>query len=73
MADTKNIMTKSGIEEMEKELDTDREAALADMRYQFIEKISADTVHKPRETREQQRSIAIDRVLTHKYFAIPGP
>lgn len=57
--------------EMEDALGTDREAALADMRYQFIEKISADTVHKPRETREQLRSIAIDRVLTHKYFAIP--
>ena len=57
--------------EMEDALGTDREAALADMRYQFIEKISADTVHKPGETREQQRSIAIDRVLTHKYFAIP--
>ena len=57
--------------EMEDALGTDREAALADMRYQFIEKISADTVHKPGETREQQRSIAMDRVLTHKYFAIP--
>ena len=57
--------------EMEDALGTDREAALADMRYQFIEKISADTVHKPGETREQLRSIAIDRVLTHKYFAIP--
>ena len=49
----------------------DREAALADMRYQFIEKVSAKAVHKPSETKEQQRSVAIDKILTHKYFAIP--
>lgn len=57
--------------EMENALGTDREAALADMRYQFIEQVSAKTVHKPRETKEQERSVAIDRILTHKYFAIP--
>lgn len=57
--------------EMEDALGMDREAALADMRYQFIEKVSAKAVHKPSETKEQQRSVAIDKILTHKYFAIP--
>ena len=57
--------------EMETAMGMDREAALADMRYSYIEKLAADTVHKPRETREQQRSVRIDAVLTHKYFAIP--
>lgn len=58
-------------DDMEKALGTDREAALADMRYEYIEKICAETVKKPSETKEQQRSVKIDRVLTHKYFAIP--
>lgn len=59
------------VEDMENTLGTDREAALADMRYQFVEKLVAEVVHKPRETKEQQRSIKIDRVLTHKYFSLP--
>lgn len=59
------------VEEMEEELGTDREAALADMRYHYIEKICADCVVKHQETREQIRSERIDRVLTHKYFGIP--
>lgn len=59
------------VEEMEEELGTDREAALADMRYSYIEKVCADCVVKHQETREQIRSEKIDRVLTHKYFGIP--
>lgn len=43
--------------EMEQALGTDREAALADMRYTYIEKLTKDTVHKPQETKEQQRSV----------------
>ena len=59
------------VQEMEFELGTDREAALADMRYTYIEKICADCVTRHRETKEQVRSEKIDRVLTHKYFGIP--
>ncbi|MEG2073380.1 MAG: ferrous iron transport protein B, partial [Angelakisella sp.] len=57
--------------EMEQALGTDREAALADMRYDFIEKITADTVVRPTATREQQRSVKIDNLLTHRHLAIP--
>jgi ferrous iron transport protein B len=59
------------VDEMEKALDTDREAALADMRYTYIEKICKDTVIKKQETKEQIRSEKIDRILTHKYLGIP--
>ena len=59
------------VEEMEFELGTDREAALADMRYSYIEKICADCVTRHQETKEQIRSEKIDRVLTHKYLGIP--
>lgn len=58
-------------DEMEKALDTDREAALADMRYCYIETLCAATVHKPQETKAQLRSVTIDKYLTHKYFSIP--
>ncbi len=59
------------VEEMEFELGTDREAALADMRYSYIEKICSDCVTRHQETKEQLRSEKIDRFLTHKYFGIP--
>ncbi|MBP1926470.1 ferrous iron transport protein B [Sedimentibacter acidaminivorans] len=59
------------VEDMEKSLDTDREAALADMRYNYIGKLCLDSVVKHQETNEQIRSEKIDRVLTHKYFGIP--
>ncbi len=64
-------MIEHSVAEMEKELGTDREAALADMRYTFIEGICADSVVKGRQSRESARSVKIDSVLTHKYFAIP--
>lgn len=59
------------VEDMEQALHTDREAALADMRYTYIEKICEDCVVKHQETREQIRSEKIDRLLTHKYLGIP--
>ncbi|MDO5603256.1 MAG: ferrous iron transport protein B, partial [Oscillospiraceae bacterium] len=59
------------VEEMEDALGTDREAALADMRYQYIEDAVKECVEKPGATRGQQRSDRIDKVLTHKYFGIP--
>ena len=58
-------------EAMEHALDTDREAALADMRYTFIEEICRMCVHKHHNTKEQVRSEKIDHWLTHKYFGIP--
>ena len=59
------------VSDMEQALGTDREAALADMRYEYITGLVARTVRKPQATAEQQRSLKIDEVLTHKYFAIP--
>lgn len=59
------------VEEMEFELGTDREAALADMRYSYIEKICRNCVVRHQETHEQIRSEKIDRWLTHKYLGIP--
>lgn len=58
-------------EEMENALGTDKEAALADMRYAYIENLCASTVHKPVHTDAQMRSVKIDYYLTHKYFALP--
>ncbi len=59
------------VEVMERESGMDREAALANMRFSFIEKLCSRTVVKPAESREHKRSVAIDRVLTGKYTAIP--
>ncbi len=59
------------VADMEESLHTDREAALADMRYQYIDQICKGCVFKHQETREQVRSEKIDRILTHKYFGIP--
>ncbi len=59
------------IHEMETELGTDRLAALADMRYVFIENLCHKAVTKPPESREEIRSTKIDRLLTHKYLGIP--
>ena len=56
---------------MVKEGGLDREAALANMRFVFIEQLCQKTVVKPRESREHKRSVAIDRVLTGKYTALP--
>ncbi len=60
------------IAQMEKERGLDRAAAIADMRFGFIQSVSARTVIKPGESREHARSRAIDRVLTGKYTAIPA-
>lgn len=64
-------MMEHSIEEMETDHHMDRNAALADMRYTFIEKVCAKTVTKCQESREHKRSVKIDRVLTDKYLAIP--
>ncbi|MBS5667538.1 MAG: ferrous iron transport protein B [Firmicutes bacterium] len=57
--------------EMEHETGLDRNAALADMRYNFIEKVCSQCVVKAKESKEHRRSMQIDKVLTHRIFAIP--
>ncbi len=64
-------MMQHSIEEMETDCGLDRNAALADMRYAFIEKVCGRTVKKCQESREHVRSVKIDSVLTHRYLAIP--
>lgn len=56
---------------LETETGLDREAALANMRFSFIESLCAKTVVRPHESKEHRRSMTIDRVLTGKYTAIP--
>ncbi len=57
--------------QMESERGLDRSAAIADMRFSFIQKVCDQTVHKPVESKERIRSERIDRILTGKYTAIP--
>ncbi|MBQ1472066.1 MAG: ferrous iron transport protein B [Eubacterium sp.] len=57
--------------QMEAEGGMDRSAAIADMRFDFIERVCEATVQKPRESRERIRSEKLDRVLTGKWTAIP--
>ena len=64
-------MIEHSVTEMEKEMETDRKAAIADMRYTFIDKIVKDAVVKPKESIQHARSVKIDRVLTNRYLAIP--
>lgn len=59
------------VSNMEKERGLDRSAAIAEMRFEYIKKVSHQCVTKPKESREQIRSNRIDKVLTGKYTAIP--
>ena len=58
--------------QMEEERGLDRAAAIADMRFGFIQQLTADCVIKPTESKERERSRKIDRVLTGKYTALPS-
>ncbi len=64
-------LIEHSIVEMEHDHDMDRNAALADMRYNFIDGVCNAAVVKCRESIEHKRSVAIDRILTGKYTAIP--
>ncbi|MBQ3567473.1 MAG: ferrous iron transport protein B [Anaerotignum sp.] len=64
-------LIEHSIIQMEEEHDMDRNAALADMRYDFIEKVCAATVIKPQESKEHLRSVRIDSILTHKVLSLP--
>ncbi len=64
-------MLEHVIVQMEKEGGMDRAAAIADMKFDFIERVCEATVVKPKESKERIRSEKIDRILTGKYTAIP--
>ena len=64
-------LIEHAVVQMEEEGGMDRAAAIADMRYDFIERVCEATVVKPKESRERIRSEKIDRILTGKYTAIP--
>lgn len=59
------------VQEMEEDLHTDRNAAVADMRYSYIDGLCRHTVHKPPTSEAQLRSLKLDNILTHKYFGLP--
>ncbi len=69
--DNEKELLEHSIIEMEQESGLDRNAALADMRYSFIESVVGDTVVKCHESAEHQRSVKIDEVLTGRFTAIP--
>ena len=71
LSEQDNYILDQIIAMMEEEGGLDRNAALANMRFNFIEKLCRDTVVKPQESKEHRRSVAIDRILTGKYTAIP--
>ena len=64
-------MIEHSVTEMESEIGMDRNAAIADMRYTFIENVCDHAVVKCRESKEHIRSLKIDSVLTNRYLAIP--
>ena len=64
-------LIEHSIVEMEHDTGLDRNAALADMRYTFIEKSVTQSVVKCNESREHKRSVKMDKVLTGKYTALP--
>lgn len=71
LTDTEIDIIEHICDEMETELQTDREAALADMRYLFIENLCKSVVTKICDTNEVIRTVKIDKWLTHKYLGIP--
>ncbi len=71
MSDSESEAVKHIISQMEAERGMDANACIAEMRFSFIEKVCANTVVKPKESREAERSKNIDRILTGKYTAIP--
>ena len=70
--DNEKEMVEHIITQMEEERGLDRDAAMADMRFSFIGRLCAQTVSKPRESKEYLRSVKLDRTLTGKWTAIPA-
>ncbi len=71
LTETEIILHRNSNKEMENSLQTDRKAAIADMRYLFIDRLCSETVVKPLESKQHIRTEKIDRILTNKYLAIP--
>ena len=71
LEESEKEMLEHVIRQMEKELGLDRNAAIADMRFSYIHCVCAQTVVKPKESREHRRSVRIDKLLTGKFTAIP--
>ena len=72
LEDSEKNMLEPIILQLENECGIDRAAAIAEMRFRFIKKISDETVIKPKESREHARSRKLDKLLTGKYTAIPS-
>ena len=72
LTENEKEMIEHIIVQMEAERGLDRAAAIADMRFAFIRKLVGQTLIRPKESREHQRSVAIDKVLTGRYTAIPA-
>lgn len=71
LTDNELDLIEHSVKEMEDSVKTDREAAMADMRYSFIEDVCGRTVKKMGESPAYMRSVKIDKLLTNKYLAIP--
>ena len=71
LTENEKEMIEHIILQMEEERGMDRAAAMADMRFSFIEDVCSRTVVKPHESKEHARSAKIDKILTGKYTAIP--
>lgn len=71
LTENEKDMVEHAVTEMETELGMDREAALADMRYNFIEDVCRKCVNKMEESKEYRRSVKFDTLLTHRYWAMP--
>lgn len=71
LSDNELELIDHAVLEMENEGGLDRNAALAEMRYRFIEAVCSECVIKAQESKEMLRSVKIDKVLTNKYLAIP--
>ena len=71
LSENEEGMLRHIVTQMEEEGGLDRQAAMAQMRFTFIRRLCAETVVRPRESREHARSARIDRVLTGKWTAIP--
>lgn len=72
LSENEKEMIEHIIVQMEQERGLDRAAAIADMRFHFINNICKQTVIKPSESKEHARSVKIDKILTGKYTAIPS-
>ncbi len=71
LSDNEKELIEHSVIEMERERGLDRNAAIADMRYAFIERVRDKAIIKKFESKEKQRSEKIDKILTGKYTAIP--